>query len=409
MQKKTVWSRNFTIITLGTLISAIGGAGITLGLTLVVFDQTQSTWLSGVYAVVSRLPGLTLPVLLSPLIDRMNRKHMVVVLDVLNGLAYLGFMVFILQRGFEYGAYLLFGLLTSSIGMIYSLAYSSLYPDMIPEGMEQKGYAVSSMIYPIASIAVTPVAALMYEKWNIEILFFIVGTALLIAAAFESRIDYVHVHRSRPKQNRLRQYADDLLEGFRYLKQETGVRSIFAYRMVAGAVTGANQNMAVAFFQTSGTLTTPMYALLSSAEAAGRFIGSMVHYVLRIPPEKRYALCVNMYAVYDLCDGVMLFMAYPVMIVIRFLCGFLGTQTKASQYAAVQRYLPSDMRARVNGLFSVLCVLSSMVVQLIIGALGEVLPYQWVTALFAGISLTTIFFMLIRNKRHVERIYNTYV
>ena len=77
VKKKTVWSWNFTVITLGTLISAIGGAGITLGLSLVVFDQTQSTLLSGLYTAISMIPGITLPVLFGPLVDKANRKHII--------------------------------------------------------------------------------------------------------------------------------------------------------------------------------------------------------------------------------------------------------------------------------------------------------------------------------------------
>ena len=69
--------------------------------------------------------------------------------------------------------------------------------------MKKKIMIVLWCLFALTAIY-TPVAALLYEKWNIEILFFIVGTALLIAAAFEARIDYTHIHRPRDKQNRLR-------------------------------------------------------------------------------------------------------------------------------------------------------------------------------------------------------------
>lgn len=406
MKKKSVWSWNFTIITLGTLVSAIGGAGITLGLSLVVFDQTQSTFLSGLYAAISLLPGITLPVLFGPLVDRLNRKHIIVGLDALDGLIYLLFMVYIYKTGFSYGAYVLFSLVTGCIGQVYTLAYSSLYPDMIPDGMEQKGYAVSGMVYPIASTIITPIAAILYANWGIEILFLIVGISLLIAAAFESRIRYVHTRKETEESSGLKQYVNDMLEGFRYLKREKGVRSIYSYMMITNATGNGNGKMVMAHFQTSSVLTTAMYGLLTSAETIGRLIGSAVHYVFNIPEEKRYALTVKVYMIYELCDGLMLFMAYPVMLVLRFLCGFLGAQTAAIRSAAVQKYLPSDMRARVNGLFSVLASLGMMVVQLAIGALGEVIPYRWAAALFAGFSFAGILLLIVRNKKYVEPIYN---
>ena len=406
MKKKSVWSWNFTIITLGTLVSAIGGAGITLGLSLVVFDQTQSTFLSGLYAAISLLPGITLPVLFGPLVDRANRKHMIVGLDFVNGLVYLAFMAFIRRAGFSYAAYLLFSLVTGCIGQVYTLAYMSLYPDMIPEGMEQKGYAVSGMIYPIASTIVTPIAALLYANWGIEVLFLIVGISLLTAAAFESQIDYKHVKAERSEGDGLRQYKADLLEGFCYLKKEKGIRSIYTYMMITNATGNGSSNMAMAHFQTSPVLTTAMYGLLTSAETIGRLIGSAVHYVFKVPEEKRYALTVRVYMLFEMCDGLMLFVAYPVMLVFRFISGFLGSQTAAIRSAAVQKYLPSDMRARVNGLINVLASLGIMVVQLAVGALGEIMPYRWVAALFASFSISAILLLIVRNREHVEPIYN---
>lgn len=404
MNKKTLWTKNFTIITLGTMISSIGGVAMNLGLSLIVFDQTQSTWLSGVFAAISMLPGLVLPILLGPVVDRVNRKRIIVSLDAFSGVWYLAFLWYIHCYGFVYNAYLVFSFVIGCIGAVYNLAYECLYPDLIPEGFAQKGYAVSGAIYPLATTLVTPLAALVYGRWGVESLILAEGCLLLVAAAFESQIDYVH-ERKQDAQT-FAQYRADLLEGFRYLKHEKGVRSIYLYMTMSGASANGAGMMALAHFQSSSVLTTAMYGLLSSAETIGRLIGSAVHYLFKIPEEKRYALTVRVYMLYDLCDGVMLFLSYPLMLAVRFLCGFLGSQTAAIRAAAVQNYLPSDIRARVNGLFSVLVSIGMLLVQLGAGALGEVLPYSVVALLFAAFTLSMVLLLIVRNRRHVEPVYN---
>lgn len=404
MKEKTLWTKNFTIITLGTLISSIGGVAMNLGLSLVVFDQTQSTWLSGVYAAISMLPGIALPILLGPVIDRMNRKHIIVGLDAFSGVWYLVFLWYIHHYGFVYGAYLVFSLMIGCIASVYNLAYECLYPDLIPEGFAQKGYAVSGAIFPLATTVVTPLSALVYGRWGVESLILAEGCLLLLASAFESRIDYAHAKRESAQT--FAQYKEDMLEGFRYLKREKGVRSIYTYMMISSASANSADMMALAHFQSSSVLTTAMYGLLSSAETIGRLTGSAVHYLFKIPHEKRYALTVRVYMMYQLCDGVMLFAAYPVMLAVRFLCGFLGSQTAAIRSAAVQNYLPADMRARVNGLFSVMCSLSMLLVQLTAGALGEALAYPVVAALFAGLGFAMVLLLIVRNRAHVEPVYN---
>lgn len=402
--KQKLWTKNFTIITLGTLISAIGDAAMTLGLSLVVFDQTQSTWLSGLYTAISILPGITLPILFGPMIDRVNRKRLIVCLDAMLGVWYLLFLAFIRKNGFVYEAYVVFSFISGSIGCVYGLTYQCLYPDLIPEGMAQQGYAISGMIYPLTMTIMTPVAAFAYERMGVEVLFLAEGLLLLTAALFESFIAYKHEKKETAQS--LRQYTEDIAEGFRYLKREKGIRSIYSYMMITNATGNSNGKMVMAHFQTSSVLTTAMYGLLTSAETIGRLVGSAVHYLFNIPEEKRYALTVRVYMIYELCDGIMLFMAYPVMLALRFICGFLGSQTAAIRSAAVQKYLPSDMRARVNGLFSVLMSLGMMVTQLAVGALGEVLPYRWVAAMFAGISFAAILVLIVRNRKHVEPVYN---
>ncbi len=404
MKRKTLWTKNFTIITLGTLISAIGGVAMNLGLSLVVFDQTQSTWLIGVFGAISMLPGITLPILLGPVIDRANRKHVIVALDALSGLWYLAFLLYVRRYGFVYAAYLVFSFVLGCIGSVYSLAYGSLYPDLIPEGFEQKGYAVSGVIYPLATTLITPLAALVYARFGVEVLFLIEGISLLIAAAFESRID--HHHAPRQEAPSLQQYADDLLEGFRYLKKEKGVRSIYSYMAVTSATGNGIGIMAMAHFQSASGLTTAMYGLLTSAETIGRLIGSAVHYLIKIPEDKRYQLTVRVYMIYEACDGAMLFLSYPLMLVSRFLCGFLGSQTAAIRQAAVQKYLPGDMRARVNGLFDVLVSLGMMAVQLFVGALGEVMPYRYAALVMAGVSFAAVLLVIVRNRKDVEPVYN---
>ena len=164
--------------------------------------------------------------------------------------------------------------------------------------------------------------------------------------------------------------------------------------------------MAMAHFQTSDFLTTAMYAALISAETLGRMAGGLVHYVFKIPQERRYALTVWVYRLYELLDGALLFLWYPLMLAARFLCGFMGVNTATLRTAAVQNYLPADLRARVNALFNVLISGAMMLAQLAAGALGEVLPYRVVSLLFAALSFAMIHVLIVRNRASVEPIYN---
>ncbi len=402
--KPTLWKKDFTIITLGTVISAIGGVAMSFALSLVVFDNTGSTWLSGLFAAVMMVPSTVLPLFTAPVVDKSCRRNIIAGLDFFTGFLYLAFSVYLYFHSFSYVLYMLFGLIINCIGCMYSQAYDSLYPELIPEGFAQKGYSVSSLIYPTAATVITPLAAIVYEKYGIALVFIIEGALLLVAAVFECFITRDRGQREKVPFS-LRAYFHDMLGGIRYLKQEKGVRGVYSYMAVANAVSGGNDLMVMAYFQSTPGLGTTMYSLLISSETLGRMLGGFLHYFIKIPPALRYRITEKVYLVYETFDGAMLLLFYPIMVVIRFLLGFLGVNSATLRSAAVQKYLPSEVRARVEAVFSVMISLGTMLIRLIAGALGEVLPYPAITILLSLTALFCVYAFIVRNKREISAIY----
>lgn len=415
---KSIWTKDFSIITIGTIISAIGGTAINLAMSLVVFDETASTWLTGVLTAASYLPGILLPFFFAPYIDSHNRKNIMVTLDFLSSIFYFLFYLYVRNYSFSYEIYLLFCLLTGGIGAIYSLNYEAFYPELIEKGMEQKGYAISSLIYPSVTALITPVAAVVYGNYGIEWIILGEGILLFLAAGCECFITNIDIHRKkkyREKENSgfkkkekreyLKEYKEELLGGICYLKKEKGVRNIYLYMMSVNAIGEGNRLMTLAYFQSSNYLTTAMYSFLISAETIGRMLGGIGHYFIKIPVKKRYKITEKVYQIYEILDGTMLFAAYPVMIVFRFICGFLGVNTATLRQAAVQNYIPSQIRARVNGLFQVLISIGMMIIPLLTGALGEIISYPVISLLLGIISLFLIYQLIIKNQTEIRKVY----
>jgi MFS transporter, DHA3 family, macrolide efflux protein len=403
--KPGLWTKDFTIITLGTVISAIGGTAVSFAMSLIVFDNTGSTWLSGVFTAVIMLPNLVLPVISAPMVDKVCRRNLIAGLDGVMSLLYFGFSLTLFQTEFSYGMYVLFGLIVNSIGTVYYQAYSSLYPELIPEGHAQKGYSVSSLIYPTVTTMITPLAAAVYKTFSIAWFFAAEGALLLIASSVEWFITKDREERGK-KPFSFRAYCSDVLGGIRYLKREKGVRSIYAYMAVVNSTAQGNSLMVQAYFQSTPALGVALYSLLISAETVGRMAGGMLHYFLKIPPERRYQLTEKVYILYESLDGAMLYVAYPLMIGIRFMLGFMGVNTATLRSAAVQKYLPGEIRARVEAVFSILISLGMIVFRLIAGALGEALPYRAVPLIMASVGLLCVYVLIIRNKRDILPIYN---
>ncbi len=46
MKRRGLWTKNFSLITISTILSAIGGEAMNLPISLLVFEETKSTYIS---------------------------------------------------------------------------------------------------------------------------------------------------------------------------------------------------------------------------------------------------------------------------------------------------------------------------------------------------------------------------
>lgn len=403
--QKTLWTKNFTILTVGTIISSIGGVAMNFALSFVVFDQSGSTLMSGIFGAISMIPAFVLPILISPYIDHFPRKPFIVSLDAFNGILYLLFSLYLMKFSFVYLAYLIFSLCVTSIGTVYNLAYTSLYPNLIPEGFAQKGYTISSMIYPTVNILITPVAAVLYEHFGLTVICMMEGSLLLLASLMETQIK-IKERVVKKHSFALKQYRENLKEGFRYLREEKGLQRIFTYMAVTQGKAEGENSLIVAYFQTTPGLGVTLYSAFTVVEFIGRSIGGVVHYRIKLKPEKRFSFAYLVYLTYSIMDALLLWLAYPLMLLNRSICGFLGIQSAALRESSVQKYVPDDKRAKINAFFNTFVSLSSMCMRLIIGWLGEILPYRYALSLVAIIEMLVGYVVVFCGKKDISRVYD---
>lgn len=403
--RSKLWDRNFTIITIGTIISAIGSVGLSFALSIVVYNNTSSIMLTGIYNAVTIIPQVLFPVLVAPYIDRISRKKIIVFLDYLLGAVYTVFGVYLISADFNYYLFIVVGFIASTIGVIYSLAYNSLFPDLIPEGFAQKGYSVSVLIYPIIAASFTPIAAIVYESVGIEILFIIEGLLLLICASVELVIKYEEGNRITDKY-KLQEYFTDIKEGVLYLKKEKGILFIYLYMAVTIFASQGVSLLLVPFFQSHMVYNTTHYSLLLSAETIGRTVGGALHYMIKIPVGKRYAIASKVYIIYDVLDGVLMFVAFPIMIIMRFVEGFLGVNSANIRESSVQSYIPKEKRARVNSFFQLLVFGGMFLANLVAGVLGEIFSLPIEGAVFGCCGVIGALILICKNKTEISKIYN---
>lgn len=405
MQAGTLWTRDFTLITAATTIGAAGGIAAGFALSFLVFDETGSTLASALVLAIQFVPYLVVPLLAAPWMDRLPRKPFLVAGDAINGVLYALAGLYLLQGGFSYVGYLLFSLVISSLGSFDELAYNSLYPKLIPEGQEQRGYTVSSMLYPVMNVVMMPVAGALYEAVGVGWVLVGQGALSLVASAVESRISVREERRMDGERASVGLWWSDVREAARYLAGERGLANLYVYQAVTNGVASGYAPLLVAFFSTTPGLSPTLYAFFSVAEFLGRSVGGVVQYRLKVPPERKFGICFGVYNLYELMDMALLWLPYPLMLVNRAVVGFCGINSATLRQAAVQTYLPDELRARMNAFETAIIVAGRSVLALVVGAAGEVLDYRVCMAVAAGVALATCWATVWRARRDVRRLF----
>ncbi len=405
MSTAKLWTRNFRLVILASAMGTLGSIAGGFALAFLVFDETGSTLASALIAAIQLIPNLLLPILIAPVMDRLPRKSFLVAGDAANAVLLAGMGIWLLLFDFSYVGYLAISLLLSCLGAIDELAFTSIYPELIPEGAEQKGYAVSSMLYPVLKVIMTPLAAVLLDTIGVAWILIAQSGLSLAAAVTESCILLDETERKQHTPYTPRAWIEDIREAVQYLKKERGLRSIYGYMAVTNGVSSGFSPILVAFFRTFPGFTAAMYSAFSVVEFAGRTIGSAMQYRIKIPAKKKYGFTFFVYQFYEAMDMCLLWLPYPLMLINRGICGFLGSNSAILRSAAVQRYIPEKLRSRVNAFIGVLLTVGSSIFSLLMGFLGEILDYRWCVTIGGTVALLACWLLIWRRRSDVRKVY----
>ena len=409
--KNKLWTRDFSILTLGTVVSMLGNAVAGFAIGLLVLDKTDSVLLYALFMVCYSLPRIVLPMIAGPYLDRFSRKRVIYSLDFLSAALYAVFFVLLLKGFFNYTAYLLISMLMGAIDSVYSVAYDSFYPTLISEGNFTRAYSVSSLIYPLSSAIMVPIAGICYKTIGLAPLFLFNAVTFLIAAIAETQIRAIETHiREASERFNGSRFMQDLKDGISYLKRERGLNAITWFFFVMMLVSSVCMTLALPYFKSlKGVDGVMQYTFVMGANTIGRLIGGGVHYFFRYPAHKKYSIALFVYIIISFIDGAYLFFPFWAMLIFMLVEGMLGVTSYNIRISSTQNYLPDEMRGRFNGLFQMFTIIGTILSQLIAGAIGDLFPIRWVIAVSMMFTVLMVFVIIVPDGEYVKKIYNVNV
>ena len=408
-----LWTRDFTIITLGSVISMLGNSMSGFALSLLVLDYTGSNLLYAIYIATFTLPQIVMPIFSGAILDRFSRKKTIYTLDFLSSGVYL-IAALILSRGwFSFPMLAVFCFIIGSINSVYYVAYDSFYPLLISEGNYSKAYSIASVLETLSALII-PVATYFYNLFGIAPLLGINALCFFLAASAETQIraeeHYIEKQRAALAQEAecasCRRLLRDIKEGFRYLLSEKGLLCVAIYFAVSSLANGASSVITLPYFKSTFENGEYIYMLVWGMAIFGRAIGGGIHYKMSLPVQKKYSIALTVYVIISLGEGFYLYCPLPVMMASCFLTGILGVTSYTIRISATQSYVPDEKKGRFNGAFNMLNTVGSFAGNLIAGALTAFLPARGVLTGFMLITAAAAVVVIGGGRKAVSAIYN---
>lgn len=404
-EKMPLWTRDFTIITAGTVVSILGNSISGFALGLLVLELTGSTFLYALYLVMYNLPKVAVPALAGPFLDRFSRKRTIYTLDFVSAGLY-GFFAWLIVSGkFNYGFLVTGCLLLGTIDSIYQVAYDSFYPMLISEGNYTKAYSIQSTLESLAMFGV-PVAAFLYNVIGVAPLFLANTVCFLVAAVLETQIKAEEDYARQAETSAEGWYGKTFAEGIAYLKEERGLRAVTLYFTVSSCAQGAFSALVLPWFKLNFEGGEVLYLFTMGWMVVGRLAGGAVHYRMNYPPEKKYVIALAVYLIASAIDGTVLFLPWNLMKCLCFAEGVLGVTSYNIRVSATQSYVPDGKKGRFNGIFQMATTAGLLSGQFLSGLSAIVLPQRAVLAAFFAVTVLAAIVLIGGNRNAVEKIYN---
>lgn len=194
---KKLFTKDFTLVVLGQIISLFGNATIRFALPLYLLNQTGSSALYGIVTACAFIPAILLSPVGGIVADRVNKKNIMVVLDFFTAAVILA--VFLLL-----GKVNLVLLQASALMLLYGIAgaYQPSVQASIPVLVSQENYmAANSIINTIssfASLAGPVLGGIVYSAYGLKPVLWVCIVCFFLSAVMEI---FIKIPFEKPDSN----------------------------------------------------------------------------------------------------------------------------------------------------------------------------------------------------------------
>src|SRR5690554_1447116 len=272
--KITKWKRAFFTILAGQAVSLITSAILQMAIIFYLTEKTGSALVLSIASLAGFLPYGLLGPAIGVLVDRYDRKLLMIGADLIIAAA--GVVLAFIALFMELPVWMIMVVLfIRSVGTAFHTpALTATTPLLVPKEQLMRCAGYNQSLQSISYILSPAVAAFLYAVWELNVIITIDVLGALIACA---TVAFVHIPKVEHEQEGLEQnFIHEMKDGFMTLRENKGLFALLLvgtlYMFIYMPINALYPLMSMDYF--SGT---PMHASVTEiAFASGMLVGGLL-------------------------------------------------------------------------------------------------------------------------------------
>ncbi len=200
-KKLKLFTKNFFLLWQGQLVSSIGDVMYSLALGFWVLQKTGSTAIMGLLMAVSALPQLILGPIAGVIVDRADRKWIIVTMDIVRGVFVVAVAVLAITGNLEVWMVFFTGVVKGICASVFNPAVSASLPDIVQSANLQRANAALMVSTNGVNIFSNSISGVLFSIVGAPVLFLINGIAYLFSSVTEMFLKIPRVRSEKMRES----------------------------------------------------------------------------------------------------------------------------------------------------------------------------------------------------------------
>lgn len=214
----TLFNRNYVMVVVGQMVSIFGNAILRFALPLYVLDQTGSTTIFGSILALATIPTILFSPFGGILADRVNKKNMMVILDMITTVVIIAFSG-LLDLGTIVVVIAILMILFSVIQSIYQPVVQACMPAIVSKDNLERGNGIVSLVNSLSNLIGPLLGGILYGTFGISPIMITSAICFFLASVMEMFIKIKHVKQEQ-HNDVLQLIRSDLKKSFHFIFKE---------------------------------------------------------------------------------------------------------------------------------------------------------------------------------------------